>query len=252
MRSSHPTTWVVPSNLGHRTVAALSCPAAGRAVGSPARWRPGPAGAAARRAERPTRILGPGGSSRRVRASAERGGCRGPGRAEADLDPRRRCCSCCAGSDSHHENLPSSPRCDRTIRLRWLLLPARRDRAGGPLVPTLRALSYRDVEELLAGRSIEVDHVTVYRWVQRFTPLLARPPGPAGMRSATTGRSMRPTPRSPATGATSIGRSTSSARSSMCSCPHRDAAAARAFSNGPSLRPRSLRLRSSPTEPWPT
>ena len=32
-------------------------------------------------------------------------------------------------------------------------------------------LSYRDVEELLAERGIEVDHVTVYRWVQRFTPL---------------------------------------------------------------------------------
>jgi len=39
-------------------------------------------------------------------------------------------------------------------------------------------LSYRDLEELLAERGIEVDHVTVYRWVQRFTPLLigaARP-----------------------------------------------------------------------------
>jgi transposase-like protein len=34
-------------------------------------------------------------------------------------------------------------------------------------------LSYRDVEELLAERGIEVDHVTVYRWVQRFTSLLA-------------------------------------------------------------------------------
>src|SRR5438105_8353742 len=34
-------------------------------------------------------------------------------------------------------------------------------------------LSYRDVEELLAERGIEVDHVTVYRWVQRLTPLLA-------------------------------------------------------------------------------
>ncbi|MFI5898414.1 IS6 family transposase, partial [Actinoplanes sp. NPDC051513] len=34
-------------------------------------------------------------------------------------------------------------------------------------------LSYRDVEELLAERRIEVDHVTVYRWVQRFTVLLA-------------------------------------------------------------------------------
>jgi IS6 family transposase len=39
-------------------------------------------------------------------------------------------------------------------------------------------LSYRDVEELLAQRGVDVDHVTVYRWVQRFTPLLieaARP-----------------------------------------------------------------------------
>ena len=34
-------------------------------------------------------------------------------------------------------------------------------------------LSYRDVEELLTERGIEVDHVTIYRWVQRFTPLLA-------------------------------------------------------------------------------
>jgi IS6 family transposase len=39
-------------------------------------------------------------------------------------------------------------------------------------------LSYRDVEELLLERGIKADHVTVYRWVQRFTPLLidaARP-----------------------------------------------------------------------------
>jgi transposase-like protein len=34
-------------------------------------------------------------------------------------------------------------------------------------------LSYRDIEELLVERGVEVDHVTVYRWVQRFTPLLA-------------------------------------------------------------------------------
>ena len=39
-------------------------------------------------------------------------------------------------------------------------------------------LSYRDVEELLAERGIAVDHGTIFRWVQRFTPLLidvARP-----------------------------------------------------------------------------
>ncbi len=34
-------------------------------------------------------------------------------------------------------------------------------------------LSYRDVEELLTERGVEVDHVTIYRWVLRFTPLLA-------------------------------------------------------------------------------
>jgi transposase-like protein len=34
-------------------------------------------------------------------------------------------------------------------------------------------LSYRDVEELLVERGVDVDHVTVFRWVQRFTPLLA-------------------------------------------------------------------------------
>src|SRR5215475_7497009 len=34
-------------------------------------------------------------------------------------------------------------------------------------------LSSRDVEELLAERGIEVDHVTVHRWVRRFALLLA-------------------------------------------------------------------------------
>jgi IS6 family transposase len=34
-------------------------------------------------------------------------------------------------------------------------------------------LSYRDVEARLAERSIQADHVTVYRWVLRFTPLPA-------------------------------------------------------------------------------
>ena len=39
-------------------------------------------------------------------------------------------------------------------------------------------LSYRDVEELLAERGITVDHVTVYRWVQRFTPEFIEAPRP--------------------------------------------------------------------------
>jgi IS6 family transposase len=37
-----------------------------------------------------------------------------------------------------------------TVAVRWYL-------RYGP--------SYRDVEELLGERSVEVDHVTVYRWV---------------------------------------------------------------------------------------
>jgi transposase-like protein len=46
------------------------------------------------------------------------------------------------------------------------------------IVPAVRwylrfGLSYRDVEELLTERGIQADHVTVYRWVLRFTPLLA-------------------------------------------------------------------------------
>ena len=31
-------------------------------------------------------------------------------------------------------------------------------------------LSHRDAGELLAERGVTVDHVTIYRWVQRFTP----------------------------------------------------------------------------------
>jgi IS6 family transposase len=34
-------------------------------------------------------------------------------------------------------------------------------------------LSYRDVKELLSERGVEVDHVTIFRWVQRFAPLFA-------------------------------------------------------------------------------
>jgi len=36
------------------------------------------------------------------------------------------------------------------------------------------SLSYRDVEELLAERGLRGDHVTVWRWVQRYAPELER------------------------------------------------------------------------------
>jgi hypothetical protein len=79
-------------------------------------------------------------------------------------------------------------------------------------------LSYRDVEELLAERSVQVDHVTVYRWVQRFAPLFddaarfaRHSPGDRWFVDETyvkvNGR-----------GTTCTGRSTSMGRSSTCSC----------------------------------
>jgi transposase-like protein len=34
-------------------------------------------------------------------------------------------------------------------------------------------LSHRDIEELLVERGVDVDHVTVFRWVHRFMPILA-------------------------------------------------------------------------------
>ena len=35
-------------------------------------------------------------------------------------------------------------------------------------------LSYRNVEELMAERNLHVDHVTIWRWVQRYAPELNR------------------------------------------------------------------------------
>jgi IS6 family transposase len=36
------------------------------------------------------------------------------------------------------------------------------------------SLSYRDVEELLAERGLHADHVTLWRWVQRYAPEIQR------------------------------------------------------------------------------
>jgi transposase-like protein len=54
-------------------------------------------------------------------------------------------------------------------------------------------LSYRDVEELLAERGITVDHVTIYRWGQRFTRSSSRPPARAATSPVTGGSSTRRT-----------------------------------------------------------
>jgi transposase-like protein len=48
-------------------------------------------------------------------------------------------------------------------------------------------LSHPDVEELLAERGIEVDHVTVHRWVRRFAPCWSTRPDSRGIGSETVG-----------------------------------------------------------------
>src|ERR1700755_487155 len=75
--------------------------------------------------------------------------------------------------------LPPSPVAAAAFSFHRLPVSLRGDRGGGAW--DLRyGLSYRDIEELLAERGVEVDHVTVYRWVRRFTPLLADGPGSPG------------------------------------------------------------------------
>jgi transposase-like protein len=87
-----------------------------------------------------------------------------------------RCCICCERASSRQTVVM------RTRRPRPATIP-RSAFAGFCFPPDvivlavrwyLRfALSYRDIEELLTERGVQVDHVTVYRWVLRFTPLLA-------------------------------------------------------------------------------
>jgi hypothetical protein len=83
-------------------------------------------------------------------------------------------------------------------------------------------LSYRDVEELLAERGITVDHVTIYRWGQRFTPLLIDAANPADTSLVSGGSSMKRMSKSLGDGSICIGRLTSSARLSMCWCPRNE------------------------------
>ena len=73
--------------------------------------------------------------------------------------------------DCWHEN--STSLCSRSaVCSRRLPPPVRCHPGSGALVPSLRVVD-RDVEELRTERGVAVDYVTGYRWVQRFTPLLA-------------------------------------------------------------------------------
>ena len=85
-------------------------------------------------------------------------------------------------------------------------------------------LSYRDVEELLAERGIEVDHVTIYQWVWAFTAEFIDAARPA--RHVPGGRWFLDETyvTSPAAGCIYTGRSTSTVRSSTSSCPNGETA----------------------------
>src|SRR5687768_16806835 len=86
------------------------------------------------------------------------------------------------------------------------------------------AISYRDLERMLADRGVAVDHTTLYRWVQRFAPELERRlrrhlrpcRGPWHVDETY----IRVAGQSLGSGATSTGRSTAPARrSTSCSAP---------------------------------
>ena len=89
--------------------------------------------------------------------------------------------------DARTNSSNSAPACRRPITGHRLHSHSHNSNTGqvGCTIPTsfptfltlllagLAGLSYRNVEELLAERGPEVDHVTIYRWVQRFTTLFA-------------------------------------------------------------------------------
>lgn len=68
-------------------------------------------------------------------------------------------------------------------------------------------LSYRDVEELLVERGVEVDHVTSTDGCKASRRCRPTPPGSPATHRVTGGSWMRHTPRSTAGGATCIGPS---------------------------------------------
>jgi hypothetical protein len=118
------------------------------------------------------------------------------------------------------------------------------------IVPAVRwylrfSLSYRDVEELLAERGIEVDHVTIYRWVLRFTRLLAEAARPCRHAIGDRWQVDETYVKSPASGALSTAPLISSGRSLTCSSP-RGATSEQfaASSSGLSAQPRSGRVKS--------
>ena len=55
------------------------------------------------------------------------------------------------------------------------------------------SLSYRDLQEMMAERGLSVDHVTIWRWVQRYAPVLINGFALSCGDRIVSGGSMRPT-----------------------------------------------------------
>src|SRR4051795_2788183 len=68
------------------------------------------------------------------------------------------------------------------------------------------ALSYRDLEEMMAERGLSVDHTTIYRWVQRYAPVLDKKCRAKLKPSSAHGEWMKPTSRSKGSGCTCTGQ----------------------------------------------
>ena len=94
--------------------------------------------------------------------------------------PGGRCCvqPTQPGCDTvEHETTALSSSGRGALGVRGVPVPARGDHVGGPLVSQVRPVVPRR-RGALGRRGVEVDHVSIYRWVLRFTPLLidaARP-----------------------------------------------------------------------------
>ena len=80
------------------------------------------------------------------------------------------------------------------------------------------SLSYRDVEELLAERGLHADHVTVWRWVQRYAPEMERRLRRGSNQPTTVGGWTRPTSGLRASGCIYTGLWTPPARRSISFC----------------------------------
>jgi hypothetical protein len=81
------------------------------------------------------------------------------------------------------------------------------------------AVSYRDLEEIMAERGVRVDHATLNRWVVKYSPLIAAKAQDASARPPALGGSMKLTSRSKADGLTSIAQLTGTEILLILCCP---------------------------------